>query len=98
MNIPQWNWRYTVGFALLDGNGNPVKKWESEKTDLSTWLKGNTYDYADTLSLDGVAPGKYTLATALVDRKKDLEPGLDAAVEPSRKSGRWIIVKKITVR
>lgn len=98
VNIPQWNWRYTVGFALLDGNGNPVKKWESEKTDLSTWLKGNTYDYADTLSLDGVAPGKYTLATALVDRKKDLEPGLDAAVEPSRKSGRWIIVKKITVR
>jgi len=98
VNIPQWNWRYTVGFALLDGNGNPVKKWESEKTDLSTWLKGNTYDYADTLSLDGVTPGKYTLATALVDRKKDLEPGLDAAVEPSRKSGRWIIVKKITVR
>ena len=98
VNIPQWNWRYTVGFALLDSDGIPVKKWASEKTDLSAWLKGSSYDYADTFSLEGVAPGEYTLATALVDRKKELEPGLDAAVEPSAKCGKWIVVRKISVK
>lgn len=98
VNIPQWDGRYTVGFALLDDSGTPVRKWASDLTDLSTWLKGEIHDYAETLSLEGVAPGKYRLATGLVDRRKDLEPGLDAAVAPSRKCGRWIVVKQITIR
>ena len=98
VNIPQWNWRYTVGFALLDASGEPVRKWASDETDLSTWIKGNGYEYSQVLDLAGVAPGEYTLATGLVDRQNGLEPGLDVAADPSLKCGKWVKVKNIKIK
>lgn len=98
VNIPQWNWRYTVGIALLDSEGQPMKKWASDETDLSQWIKGNSYQYAQEVSLEGIAPGRYTLAIGLVDRKSDLSPGLDVAVDPSLKTGGWVKVRQLTVK
>ena len=41
-NIPQWNQRYKVGFALLDSSTlEPVKVWADKNTRLDLWLKGS---------------------------------------------------------
>ena len=98
VNIPQWNWRYTVGFALLDEEGKPVQKWASDETDLATWLRETTNRYRESLSLEGVPAGTYTLVTGLVDRRNDLEPGLDVAVDPALKIDGWVKVKQIEVK
>ena len=44
-NIPQWNQKYKVAFALLDNNDKAVKVFVDEQTDLSTWLKGKPTTY-----------------------------------------------------
>lgn len=97
-NIPQWNGRYTVGVALLSDDGHVEKVCASDETELSQWLKGKSYVYRQQIDLDGVAPGIYTLAIALVDRRCALEPGLDVAVDPSLKIGKWVSVKRISVK
>lgn len=97
-NIPQWNGRYTVGLALLTDSGKAEKIWASDKTDLSTWLKGKSYPYCQQVSLEGVAPGIYTLAIGLVDRRAGLQPGLDVAVDPACKQGKWVKVSNISIR
>ena len=98
VNIPQWDWRYTVGFALLDEAGQPVQKWASDDTDLATWLKESVNRYSQTLALDDVPAGTYTLATALVDRRNALDPGLDVAVDPSLKVNGWVKVRQIEIK
>ena len=98
VNIPQWDWRYTVGFALLDEAGRPVQKWASDDTDLATWLKESVNRYSQTLALDDVPAGTYTLATALVDRRNALDPGLDVAVDPSLKVNGWVKVRQIEIK
>ena len=97
-NIPQWNGRYTVGLALLNDSGKAEKVWASDQTDLSTWLKGKSYPYCQQVSLEGVAPGIYTLTIGLVDRRAGLQPGLDVAVDPACKRGKWAVVSKISIR
>ena len=98
VNIPQWNGRYTVGVALLDGEGNAVAKWASDSTVLSDWRQGKTFVYSQEVSLEGVAPGRYTLAVGLVDRKKDQNPGLEVAVDPALKAGGWVCVNSILIK
>ena len=98
VNIPQWNGRYTVGVALLDGEGNAVAKWASDSTVLSEWLQGKAFVYSQEVSLEGVAPGRYTLAVGLVDRKNDLNPGLEVAVDPALKSSGWVCVNSILIK
>ena len=75
-----------------------MQKWASDETDLATWLRESTNRYSETLSLEGVPAGSYSLVTGLVDRKNNLEPGLDAAVAPELKIGGWIKVKQIDIK
>ena len=44
------------------------------------------------------APGIYTLAIGLVDRRAGLQPGLDVAVDPACKQGKWVKVSNISIR
>ena len=40
-NIPQWNQKYKVAFALLDSETNEVRyTFVDTDTDLSKWIKG----------------------------------------------------------
>ena len=97
-NIPQWNGRYTVGIALLDADNNVSKVWASDKTDLSSWIRGKSHRYTQNIDLEGVKPGLYTLAIGLVDRRNNLEPGIDVAVDTVLKEGKWVTINQISIR
>ena len=79
-NIPQWNYRYKVGLALLDKDGKPVKVFVDMDTEPSLWYKDQPVAYMTDICLDSVKSGKYTWAIGIVDTQKDNVIGLDIAV------------------
>ena len=95
-NIPQWNQKYKVGIALVDGRGTPVKIWVDEQTDLSTWLKGKSSSYV--VELDALPKGNYRWAVSLVDKTKGNTPGLQMAVAEDRMKNGWLILNKVTIK
>lgn len=96
-NIPQWNQKYKVAFALLDESGKVHKTMVATDTDLSTWLKGTPTTYESSFDMVGVATGKYTLATGLVDVTKDNAIGLQMAVDPNKLMNGWYPLTELEV-
>lgn len=80
-NIPQWNQKYKVAVALLDNEGKPMALKIAADSDLSKWIKGNVASYNTELSINGIKPGKYRYAVALVDVTNDNLPSLEMAVD-----------------
>lgn len=79
-NIPQWNWRYKVAFALLDRNGKVVKTFVDEKTEPSEWIREKPVTYMTEICLDGIPAGKYMWAVGIVDTDRENRIGIDMAV------------------
>ena len=98
-NIPQWNQRYKVAFALLTATDRPVKVFVAEDTDLSTWLNGKPTSYKTQIELTGVPSGDYKWAVGLVDTTRGNEPGIRMAVESNRltKEG-WARLNPVTIK
>ena len=97
-NIPQWNQKYKVAFALLDNNDKVVKVFVDEQTDLSTWLKGKPTTYNFDLTMKGVSVGVYNWAIGLVDTTKDNEIGLQMAVTKNLTDSGWVRLLQVTVK
>lgn len=97
-NIPQWNQKYKVAFALLDNNDKAVKVFVDEQTDLSTWLKGKPTTYNFDLTMKGVSVGVYNWAVGLVDTTKDNEIGLQMAVTKNLTDSGWVRLLQVTVK
>ena len=97
-NIPQWNQKYKVGVALLDGDGNAVRTFVDNSSDLSTWLKGTDYEYVTEIDLTGVDKGSYQWAVALVDVTDGNRPGLEMAVDADKTVNGWLPVSKLTIK
>lgn len=97
-NIPQWNQKYKVGIALLDGAGNPVRTVVEHSSDLSTWLREKGATHKTNFSLKGIAPGKYRWAVAIVDTTNGNLPSLEMAVDSSLllKNG-WLPCGEISI-
>ena len=98
-NIPQWNQRYKVAFALLSATDRPVKVFVAEDTDLSTWLNAKPTSYKTQIQISGVPVGEYKWAVGLVDTTRGNEPGIHMAVESKRltKDG-WARINTITIK
>lgn len=96
-NIPQWNQKYKVGIALLDATGKPVKVITENKSDLSKWLREAPADYETAVSLDGIKPGRYTWAVALIDVTAGNTPGLEMAVDATLSVGGWLPAGEINI-
>lgn len=96
-NIPQWNQKYKVGYALFK-DGRAVRVFVDKQSDLSTWLLGKPADCTLAASLDGLAKGKYEWRMALVDTTKGNRPGLEIAVDAALLDGGWLKVKEMTIR
>lgn len=96
-NIPQWNQKYKVGYALFK-DGRPVRVFVDTQSDLSTWLKGNPADCSVTATLDGLAKGRYEWKVALVDTTKANRPGLDLAVDAALLQDKWLKVTEMTIK
>ena len=97
-NIPQWNQKYKACVALMAADGTIVRKAVASDSDLSTWIAGRDACYATDVSTAGLPKGVYTWLLGLVDTTKGCEPGLDVAVAPWLKAGRWVAAGKIAVK
>lgn len=97
VNIPQWNQRYKVGFALLDRKGNVVKTFVDKATDLSSWLKGQEYAYEMTFNVEDIRPGRYVWAVALVDVNTE-EPALEMSLSKNTLINGWARVSDVKIK
>ena len=104
VNIPQWNQKYKVAYALLDmQTEKPVYQFVDENTDLSTWLSSAPTSYTFDISMKGVAIGGYFWAVGLVDtslqEQEGLHPiGIQVAVsKDSLTDDGWVKLTNVTV-
>lgn len=98
-NLPQWNQKYKVCFALLDkSTGEPLYRFVDPVPELSDWVKGTPHSYSTSFTLDGVAPGDYTWGVGLVDTTNNNEIGIiiSARDEFQTKDG-WVKIADVTV-
>lgn len=96
-NIPQWNFKYKVAFALLDGSNNVKKILIDTKAEPSSWLKNNpaTYELKATL---GMPAGTYTWAVAIIDTTKENQPGIKLAVNGDLTPTGWLKLMEVVVQ
>ena len=95
-NIPQWDYKYKVAFALLDSNNNVKQTFVDTNCEPSGWLKENptSYDFKLTVNLPA---GEYTWAVAIVDTKKDNKPGIQLALNDEKTSEGWYKLLKVHI-
>ncbi|NDV59236.1 DUF4832 domain-containing protein [Bacteroides sp. 519] len=96
-NIPQWNYRYKVAFALLDGNNNIKKVFVDTDSEPSAWLKENptSYDFKTTVD---VSAGTYKWAVAIVDTKDNNKPAIQLALSDDKTADGWVKLLDVVVK
>lgn len=97
-NIPQWNQKYKVAFALLDSKNSVMQIYVDKQTDLSRWLKGTPTSYKFNLKLEGAPAGNYSWAVGLVDATKKNNIGLQMAVSEGLLESGWVKLLPVTIR
>ena len=97
VNIPQWNWRYRVGYALLDRTGKPVRIFADSSSDLSLCLKDKPLRSILETDLSGLDKGSYTWAVSLVDSQNKDCPGLQVAIDPELQQDGWVEVLTLEI-
>ena len=98
-NIPQWNQKYKVCFALLDkATEQPVYKYVDQEPNLSDWVKGTPSTYDTHFNVGPVASGEYIWAVGLVDTTKDYEIGIQIAARENVTADGWLKLHTVTVR
>lgn len=96
-NIPQWNQKYKVAFAILDSKNEVVKVFVDENTDLSKWLKGSPATYTTKITPQGLSSGKYKWAVGIVDTTKNNTIGIRLALRSPLPNG-WNFIKDLNVK
>lgn len=96
-NIPQWNYKYKVGIALVDAQGRIAQLFVDDSTDPGRWIKGTPTSYDTTFRLN-VPKGKYRWAIGLVDKTKDNAIGLQMAVPEKDTAAGWLMLNEIRIK
>jgi len=96
-NIPQWNYKYKVAFAILDTAGVVKKLFIDENGDPSKWLKDNPITYNFTTTAINLPPGTYKWGVAIVDKTNLNKPGIALAVTGTFKNG-WLELGNLQVQ
>ncbi len=96
-NIPQWNYKYKVAFALLDAQGNAKEVFVDKKSEPSDWIKDApvTYDFETAVNLPA---GNYTWAVAIVDTQKENKPAIELAVNDETTEEGWVKLLDMQVK
>ena len=100
-NIPQWNQKYKVAFALLDKENQVVCSFLDSQTDLSVWIKGTPVTYEFTPNVRSIKKGEYTWAVALVDTTKGNGSnikGLNIAAKGDITAEGWLKLRNVSVK
>lgn len=95
-NIPQWNYKYRVAFAILDAAGAVKKLFIDNVSDPSKWIKNNPVAYNLTTTAVDLTPGTYTWAVAIIDKTNANKPGIQLAVTGNFTNG-WLKLGSLQV-
>lgn len=98
-NLPQWNQKYKVAFALLDKNSNAVKAvFVDTNTDLSKWAQGKptNYDFSDIPK--NTPAGTYQWAVGIVDVSQNNQRGINLAAKGNITTDGWLTLMDVTVK
>ncbi|MDR0692914.1 MAG: DUF4832 domain-containing protein [Prevotellaceae bacterium] len=96
-NIPQWNYKYKVAFALLDADDNVKKILVDTDSEPSNWLKDTPVSYDFKITVD-LPAGDYKWAVAIVDTKKDNQPAIQLAVSDDITAEGWVKLLDVQVK
>lgn len=94
-NIPQWNQKYKVAFALFDNNGQIKYTFVDHNTDLSKWIKDSPAEYEFILDTQKISKGNYTWAVGLVDVTSENKIGLEMAVKGEFLREGWLKLAEV---
>lgn len=99
-NLPQWNQKYKVAFALLDKTTEKsVKVFVDPNPEISDWVRGTPHTYKTELTLSDVTPGQYEWAVGIVDTTNDNAIGIiiSARDEYQTEDG-WVKLSDVTIK
>ncbi|RZK58503.1 MAG: DUF4832 domain-containing protein [Pedobacter sp.] len=96
-NIPQWNYKYKVAFALLDAENKVVKLFVDNNSEPSKWLKNKPMAYNFKQNLV-IPKGNYTWAVAIVDTTKENQPAIKLAVKSDARQNGWLKLNNLAVK
>ncbi len=94
-NIPQWNQKYKVAFALLDEKDQVRYVFTDTNTDLSEWINGTPIEYKFVPYSKNVENGEYTWAVGLVDTTDNNKIGLEIAAKGQFSEDGWLKLSKV---
>lgn len=96
-NIPQWNYKYKVAFALLDDENKVKQVFVDRESEPSNWLKDHLVSYDLNVTVD-LPAGKYNLAVAIVDTTQENQPAIKLAVEEEITLDGWVKLNEVQVQ
>ncbi|MFD2965822.1 DUF4832 domain-containing protein [Sphingobacterium bambusae] len=95
-NIPQWNYKYKVAFALLNEQGQPQQVFIDEEAEPSNWLKDQASVHELNATVD-LPAGTYSWAVAIIDSSKENQPGIELAVNGEVTDSGWLKLLELTI-
>src|SRR5690606_1619826 len=96
-NIPQWNFKYKVAFALLDEAGKAKKVFVDQDSEPADWLKGSPVNYIYSTRID-VPVGRYFWAVAIIDTTRENRPAIQLAVKGETTPEGWLKLTNTDVK
>ena len=98
-NIPQWDYKYRVAFALLDESDAVQALFVDTDSDPSAWINGRPTSYEFKLTLPEIPAGEYTWAVGIVDTSKENAVGIRMALPADRLTDAgWARLTAVSVR
>ena len=96
-NLPQWNYKYKVAYALLDESGAARKGLVGDKFEPSPGVDSKPFSYViETPAIDRPA-GTYTWGIAIVDTTKENVPAIELAVNNEKTADGWVKLQTVKV-
>lgn len=96
-NIPQWNYKFKVAFALLDAENKVAKIFVDKDSEPSNWLKDKPVSYNFKQKI-GLPKGNYYWAVAIVDTTNQNKPGIKIAVDNDLTESGWVKLASVQVK
>lgn len=93
---PNWNHKYQLSFALLNGDNEVEYLFCDEKVEPADWVKGPVYSYVSFLDIPSGLKGEYTLCVGITDKTKNNRPEIELAVSKDLKIGKWVKITSVT--
>jgi len=98
-NIPQWNDKYKVAFALLDKSTNePKHVFVDQAPQLCDWVKSKPKSYTFSTAVSNVTAGNYVWAIGIVDTTKDNKIGIHISAKENITDTGWLKLLDVNVQ